>query len=147
VERAFGELQSAAAAVPGARLLGAVVLAQSAPGQEVILGVVRDDQFRPLVMFGAGGVEVETRRDVAFALAPLSRVEAESLIDSTYAGRRLRGIRGVPPADRDAVVDAVLRIAQLAIDQPEIAELEVNPLRVFDKGKGALALDVRLRLG
>jgi acetyltransferase len=148
VERAFGEMRTAAAAaMPEARLLGAVVQAESAPGQEVILGVVRDEQFGPLVMFGAGGVEVETRRDVGFALTPLSRVEAEGLIDSTYAGRRLHGVRGVPPADREAVVEAVLRIAQLAVDQPEIAELEVNPLRVFEKGKGALALDVRLRLG
>jgi len=147
VAQAFNEMRSAvAAAAPQAHLLGALVQPMIGGGQEVILGVVRDEQFGPLVMFGAGGVEVETMRDVAFGLAPLSRVEAESLIDSTQAGRRLSGYRNVPPADREAVVEALLRVAQLAIDQPEIAELEVNPLRVFERGKGATALDVRLRL-
>jgi acetyltransferase len=148
VKRAFGEmLASAAAASPQARLLGAVVQPMIGAGQEVILGVVRDEQFGPLVMFGAGGVEVETLRDTAFALAPLSRMEAERLIDSTHAGRRLGGTRSLPPADREAVVEALLRVAQLAIDQPEVAEIEVNPLRVFERGRGAAALDVRLRLG
>src|SRR3972149_127720 len=103
-------------------------------GQEVILGVVRDEQFGPLVMFGAGGVEVEMLRGIAFALAPLSRMEAERLIDSTRAGRRLGGSRSLPPADREAVVEALLRVAQLAVDQPEVAEIEVNPLRVFAQG-------------
>jgi acetyltransferase len=116
-------------------------------GQDVIIGVVRDEQFGPLVMFGAGGVEVESLRDVAFGLAPLTRLEAEELVDSTQAGRRLNGGRGVAPADRAAVVEALLRLAQLAVDQPELAEIEVNPLRVFEPGKGATALDVRLRIG
>jgi len=147
VMRAFGEMRaSAAAAAPQARLRGAVVQPMIGAGQEVILGVVRDEQFGPLVMFGAGGVEVEMLRDIAFALAPLSRMEAERLIDSTHAGRRLGGSRSLPPADREAVVEALLRVAQLAVDQPEVAEIEVNPLRVFEQGKGAAALDVRLRL-
>jgi acetyltransferase len=76
-------------------------------GQEVIIGVVRDEQFGPLIMFGAGGVEVESRRDVAFGLAPLSHVEVENLIDATFAGKRLRGFRGSPPADREAVIDRI----------------------------------------
>jgi acetyltransferase len=139
-------MYAVALAAPKAHLLGALVQPMIGGGQEVILGVVRDEQFGPLVMFGAGGVEVEMMRDVAFGLAPLSRVEAEGLIESTQAGRRLSGYRNVPPADREAVVEALLRVAQLAIDQPEIAELEVNPLRVFERGNGATALDVRLRL-
>jgi acetyltransferase len=148
ISQVFGDIREAAAAAhPQARLLGVVVQPMIGPGQEVIIGVVRDEQFGPLVMFGAGGVEVESVRDVAFELAPLSRVEAEGMIDSTYAGRRLRGNRAVPPADREAVVDALLRLAQMAVDQPEIAEIEVNPLRVFEAGKGATALDVRLRIG
>jgi acetyltransferase len=90
---------------------------------------------------------VESLQDVAFGLAPLSRAEAESLIDSTHAGRRLNGTRAAAPADREAVVQAILRLAQLSVDQPDIAEMEINPLRVFGRGKGATALDVRLRLG
>jgi acetyltransferase len=139
-------LASVAAAHPAARLSGAVVQPMVGGGQEVILGSVRDEQFGPLVMFGAGGVEVESMRDVAFGLAPLSRGEAEAMVDSTYAGRRLKGNRAAAPADREAVVQSVLRVAQLAVDRPDIAEIEVNPLRVFEAGKGVCALDVRLRL-
>jgi len=116
-------------------------------GQEVIVGVVRDPQFGPLVMFGSGGVEVEGLGDVAFALAPLSRAEAEELMDRTWAGRRLRGYRSLPPADREAVIEVLLGLSRMAVDYPEIAELEINPLRVFPAGQGALALDVRMRVG
>jgi acetyltransferase len=148
VSRAFAEIQaSVSKARPEARLLGISLQPMIDPGQEVILGVVRDEQFGPLVMFGSGGVEVESLQDVAFGLAPLTRGEAESLIDSTYAGRRLNGTRAAAPADREAVVQALLRLAQLSVDQPEVAEMEINPLRVFGRGKGATALDVRLRLG
>jgi len=147
VSEAFREMRAAATAShPQAHVLGALVQPMIREGQEVIVGVVRDEQFGPLVMFGAGGVEVESLRDVSFGLGPLSRVEAEGLIDSTQVGRRLRGNRGVPPADREAVVEALLRLAQLVVDQPEIAEVEINPLRVFEEGGGATALDVRLRL-
>ncbi len=122
-----------------------LLLQKMAPaGIDVIVGVVRDAQFGPLVMFGSGGVEVESLKDVAFALAPVSRAEAESLLDRTYAGRRLAGMRGLPPADRAAVVEAILRVAQLAEDFPQIQELEINPLRVFPQGKGARAIDLRL---
>jgi acetyltransferase len=113
---------------------------------EVIVGMVRDEQFGPLLMFGSGGVEVEGMKDVAFALAPLSVRETETLIDSTWAGRRLRGYRARPPGDREGVIDALRRLGQLAVDFPEILEAEINPLRVFERGSGAVALDVRLRV-
>ncbi len=145
VRQAFRGLAARAEAAR-LRFDGVLVQAMVDEGQEVIVGVVRDEQFGPLVMFGAGGIEVEASRDVAFALAPLSRREAEGLVDSTWAGRRLRGYRSAPPADREAVVQAVMRLAQLAVDVPDVAELEVNPLRVLPEGRGALALDVRLRL-
>ncbi len=130
----------------GFRFDGVLVQAMAEEGQEVIVGVVRDEQFGPLVMFGAGGIEVEASRDVAFALAPLSRREAEGLLDDTWAGRRLRGYRSAPPADREAVLQAVIRLAQLGVDIPQIAEVEINPLRALPEGQGAVALDVRLRL-
>ena len=112
-------------------------------GQEVIVGAVRDPHFGPLVMFGSGGVEVEGLKDVAFALAPCTREEAEHLLESTWAGRKLRGFRNILPADREAVLKVVLRVAQLAADFPEIAEVEINPLRVLAEGEGAYALDGR----
>lgn len=145
LRRAFRTL-AGRAQVAGVRVDGVLVQAMADEGQEVIVGMVRDEQFGPLVMFGSGGIEVEASRDVAFALAPLSRTEAEALLDGTWAGRRLRGYRSAPPADREAVLRAVMRLAQLAVDVPEIAEAEINPLRVLRDGMGTLALDVRLRV-
>lgn len=128
---------------PGAHILGAHVQRMLPEGQEVIVGAVQDPHFGPLVMFGSGGVEVEGLKDVAFALAPCTREEAEHMLESTWAGRKLRGYRHMPPADREAVLQVVLRVAQLAADFPEIAEIEVNPMRVLPEGEGAFALDAR----
>ena len=147
VAEAFRQVVKAAtAARPQAQIRGAMVQSMSAEGQDVIVGAVQDEQFGPLVMFGAGGVEVEELRDVAFGLAPLSRHEAEAMIDSTWAGRKLAGYRGEPPADREAAIEAVLRVGQMAVDLPRISEIEINPLRILGVGAGALALDVRLRI-
>jgi acetyltransferase len=139
-------LSQARAAAPAARLDGVSVQPMLPPGQEVIVGVVRDEQFGPLVMFGSGGVEVEGLKDVAFALAPLTRRETEALLDATWAGRRLKGFRNIPAADRKAAIDVVMRLGQLAEDLPQIAEIEVNPLRVLPGKGGAIAVDVRLKL-
>jgi len=147
VARSFGGMMaSMKEAHPGARLQGVVIQPMVEQGQEVIIGGTRDAQFGPMVMFGLGGVEVEGLRDVAFALAPLSLSEAEALLASTWAGRRLAGVRGAAPADRQAAVAAILRVGQLLVDHPRIAEVEVNPLRVLAEGRGAMALDVRLRV-
>jgi len=116
------------------------------PGQEVIVGAARDAQFGPLVMFGSGGVEVEGLKDVAFALAPLTPREAGRMLAKTWAGRKLDGFRSIEPADKAAVLDILVRLAQLAEDLPEISEIEINPLRVLAPGQGAVAVDVRVRL-
>ncbi|OGT26303.1 MAG: hypothetical protein A2Z17_01695 [Gammaproteobacteria bacterium RBG_16_66_13] len=123
-----------------ARLAWGLIQAMAGPGQDVIIGAVQDPQFGALVMFGSGGIEVEGLGDVAFALAPLTIREAEALIDGTWAGRKLHGVRGQPPADREAVVRAVLAIGQMAIDLPQLAEVEVNPLRVHPEEFGALVM-------
>jgi acetate---CoA ligase (ADP-forming) len=147
VRRAFRRVTEAGrAAVPDARIEGATVQQMVQQGQETIIGVVRDGQFGALAMFGAGGIEVEGARDIAFGLCPLSRAEAEAMVDATHAGRRLRGFRNIPPADREAAVTALLRLAQFASDFPEVSEVEVNPLRVQLAGQGAVAVDVRLKM-
>jgi acyl-CoA synthetase (NDP forming) len=133
-------------AKPDAKIDGVNLQHMLPPGQEVIVGVVRDPQFGPLVMFGSGGVEVEGLKDVAFALAPLSRREAEEMLDSTWAGRKLAGYRNIAAADREAVVDALLRLARLAEELPRIKEIEINPLRVMPPGEGAWAVDVRVKV-
>jgi len=140
-------VQNARLARPQAEILGVHVQRMLPKGQDVIAGAVQDAQFGPLVMFGSGGVEVEGLKDVAFALAPLSRAEAEYLLEHTWAGRKLRGYRSLPPADREALLEVLLRLAQLAADFPELMEIEINPLRVLEVGGGAVALDVRARLG
>ena len=131
---------------PTARLEGAHVQRMLPPGQEVIVGVVSDPQFGPMVMFGSGGVEVEGLKDVTFALAPLSQREAEEMLAATWAGRKLNGFRSLPAADREAVMAILARLAQLALDFPEIAEIEINPVRALPGKGGAFAIDVRARL-
>jgi acetyltransferase len=130
---------------PAAKLDGIYVQRMTPIGQEVIVGTVQDSQFGPLVMFGSGGVEVEGLKDVAFAIAPLTKPEAKHLLESTWAGRRLSGFRSLPPADRESVLDVLYRLAQLATDFPQLVEIEINPLRVLPAGEGAIALDVRLQ--
>jgi acetyltransferase len=136
-------LQRARQAAPQAAIDGVLVQEMVGAGQDVIVGAVRDLQFGPLLMFGSGGVEVEALRDVAFALAPVTVREAGELLANTWAGRRLRGYRHVPPADQDAVLDVIHRLSQLVGDHPELQEIEINPLRVFERGQGAVAVDIR----
>jgi acetyl coenzyme A synthetase (ADP forming)-like protein len=139
-------LQNARAAQPGARIEGVHVQRMLPSGQEVIIGMLRDPQFGPLMMFGSGGVEVEGLKDIAIELAPLSQREAEAMLDATWAGRKLKGFRNLPPADRAAAILTLARLAQLALDFPQINEIEINPLRVLPAEEGACAIDVRAKL-
>lgn len=144
VRRGYGQvIASAHRARPEARIQGVQIQQMIPAGQEVIVGMVRDAQFGPLMMFGSGGVEVEGLKDVTFELAPLNRGEAQAMLDRTWAGRKLRGFRNIPPADRTAVIDVLMRLARLAVDFPQLEEIEINPLRVLPEGQGAFAVDVR----
>ena len=115
-------------------------------GQQVVVGVVQDPQFGPMLMFGSGGVEVEGLDDVAFALAPLTSTDIEYLLSKTWAGRKLDGYRNLLPADKTAVIDTLYRLGQLAADFPQLAEIEINPLLVMPQGEGVWAVDVRARM-
>jgi acetyltransferase len=139
-------LQVAKVEAPDAKILGIHLQKMVDTGQEVILGAVQDPQFGALVMFGSGGVEVEGLEDVSFALAPVIEDEIDYLITSTWAGKKLAGYRNLPPSDRPAVEDAIVRLAQLSADFPQISEIEINPLRVLPEGEGAAAVDVRIKL-
>ncbi len=139
-------MRQAEASIPNHHVEGLLIQPELKGGQEVIVGFVRDAQFGPLLMFGTGGVDVEALQDVAFELAPLSREEAVAMIERTQAGRKMRGFRNSAPADQEAVIEALLRLSQLALEQDRIQELEINPLRVMPEGEGALALDVRMRV-
>lgn len=128
---------------PKAKISGMLVQRMLSGGQEVIVGVRRDPQFGPLILVGSGGVEVELQRDVSMGVAPLTKSQAERMLENTQIGKRLKGWRNIPPADREAVIDIMLRMSQVAMDFPEISELEINPLFVLPEGEGAFAVDVR----
>ena len=145
VHTAFGEMMANVKAVfPEAQIDGVDVQPMILDGQEVIIGVVRDPQFGTVLMFGSGGVEVEGLNDVAFALAPITQQEAEEMLQSTWAGRKLAGFRQIKAADVTAVHNILIRLGQLAADFPQLAEIEINPVRVLEKG--AWAVDVRGRI-
>jgi acetyltransferase len=132
--------------MPDARIWGCQVQQMVSGGREVLVGMSRDPQFGPLVAFGLGGIYVEALKDVSFRVAPFSPEEADEMIREIRSYPLLEGVRGEPPADHEAMVDALLRISQLVTDFPEIVELDVNPLMVFERGKGAMAIDMRLVL-
>jgi acetyltransferase len=110
-------------------------------GVEVILGGKQDPSFGPVVMFGLGGVYVEVFDDVTFRIAPLSRFDAEEMIDEVRGRQLLDGLRGTPPADREALVEALLAVSRLMTDNPRLVEFDINPLLVLEQG--AVAVDAR----
>jgi acetyltransferase len=131
---------------PNARVWGMLVQEMVRKGRELLVGVSRDPQFGPLVAVGMGGIYVEVLKDVAFRLAPISKQEIHTQLRAIRTFPLLRGVRGEPPADLDAIEDVVLRISQLVTDFPEIVEMDINPLVVHNKGEGAIVLDARIIL-
>jgi acetate---CoA ligase (ADP-forming) len=115
-------------------------------GREVILGMTQDRNFGPLVMFGLGGIYVETVKDVVLRVPPLSDLEAEQMIRQIRGVRLLEGVRGEPSIDFAALAECLERFSQLVEDLPELAEIEVNPFLVFPRGEEFRAVDVRVRL-
>ena len=130
------------AAVPGARINGALVCRQAPPGQEVIVGALDEKTFGPTVMFGLGGIYTEVLKDVSFKLVPLERRDAEEMVRETRAYSLLAGARGRTGGDVNAVVELLLSVSRMVADRPQIEELDLNPVRVFEEG--LLVLDVRL---
>ena len=135
--------RSVRAAAPGARIDGYEVEAQVSGGKEVLVGFQRDPNFGPVVVFGMGGIYVEALRDVTFRLAPMRPISAQHMIESVRGYSLLRGVRGEPPSDIGAVAETIERVAQLAVERPEILELDVNPLIVRPAGQGVVAVDAR----
>ncbi len=130
-----------------ANIWGVTVQRMLDPGREVIIGVNRDPQFGPLLMFGLGGIYVEVMKDVTFRLCPVTTEEARTMLSEIRGFGLLRGARGQHAADLDAVIDTIVRISALVTDFPEITELDINPLIVADKGGGAVAADIRIGIG
>ena len=134
--------RNVAAYDPGVRLEGWLVARMAPAGLELALGVQRDPEMGPVVMFGAGGVWLELMQDVAFGPPGIRRDQAVRLIDSTRVGRLLDGYRGSGPYDRDAVVDALVAVGRLAAAAGDVLEsLDVNPFLALPRGEGGMALD------
>jgi acyl-CoA synthetase (NDP forming) len=115
-------------------------------GTELILGGRQDPQFGPVVMAGLGGIFVEILEETSVRVAPISRRVAEKMIFNLRGSQILQGARGHRPHDVQAVIDSLLRLSQLLTDFPQIAELDINPLRVLNQGEGCFALDARIIL-
>lgn len=143
-EAATAMLESVRAARPEARLEGVLVQRMVPPGKELLLGMIRDPQFGPLVVVGFGGIYVEVLKDTAARLCPLAAREAQEMLGELRMAPLLKGVRGEPPVDLGALTETICRFAQLAADAADLAELEVNPL-VAGSG-GVMAVDARARL-
>ncbi|MCU7941311.1 MAG: bifunctional acetate--CoA ligase family protein/GNAT family N-acetyltransferase [Candidatus Thiodiazotropha sp. (ex Cardiolucina cf. quadrata)] len=131
---------------PEANVEGVTVeqMYQSPNGRELLIGIVRDPVFGPVISFGSGGTAVEVMGDSAIALPPLNRSLASDLIDRTKAAKLLSQFRHMPPANREALIDVLLRVSTMACELPWIHEMDINPLIVDDQG--AVAVDARIRV-
>ena len=147
VRAAFGEIvESARAYSPDADIRGVLVQKMAPKGVEVILGSNRYPIFGPLLMFGFGGIFVEVFKDVSFRLAPIGRNEARRMVQDIAAYTLLREFRGRPECDIEAIERLLVGLSAMVINHPEIEELDINPLLVYEKGEGATVADCRMIL-
>jgi acetyltransferase len=131
---------------PDAHLTGVLVqhMATVDGAREAIAGIARDPEFGPLIMFGLGGIYVEALRDVVFRIAPIDQQQAGGMLDLLRGAAALGATRGHPAVDRRALTDVLQRLSQLALDFPEIVELDINPL--IAHAGGVIAVDARVVL-
>lgn len=129
---------------PKAKIDGIFVQEMTTLGREVIIGMKRDPQFGPLLMFGLGGIYVEVLKDVTFRIAPISFKDAEKMISEIKAIKLLKGVRGEKSIDFKKLATVICHVSQMVTDFPEIQELDLNPLIVREKGKEAVAIDARI---
>jgi acyl-CoA synthetase (NDP forming) len=137
-------LAAVRSARPDARIDGVLVQRMAPPGKEMLLGMVRDPQFGPMVVVGLGGIYVEVLRDTASRLCPVTTDDALEMLSELRMAPVLRGVRGEPPVKLEALADAIRRFAQLSIDAAQLVEMEINPLMAGPDG--VMAVDARARL-
>lgn len=135
---------SVAERAPGADIHGVLVAAQAESGLECIVGMTQDASFGPAFMFGLGGIFVELLKDVAFRVLPLDKAEVLRMLRETKGYALLSGARGRAPMDVDALAQLILDVARMVEENPEIKELDINPLFVYSKG--VLTVDARVLL-
>jgi len=127
---------------PGASF---VVQEQCPQGTEIIIGLKREPEVGPVLMFGMGGIHVETLKDVSFRLAPLTEAGAARMVREIRSLPMLTGARGIPAGDLAAIERLLISISQMAVDLPEIEEMDLNPVMVYPQGQGVKVVDVRIK--
>jgi len=139
-EKAYDKMKRLVKGIPS----GVLVQKMISDGKEVILGAKRDPSFGPVVLFGLGGIYVEVLKESSLRVAPINRLEAEEMISELKAASILKGIRGERPLDIGALVENLLRLSQLMMDFPKIEGIDINPVKVLERG--AVAVDARIVL-
>lgn len=129
---------------PEARIKGMLFYKQAPKGVEVIVGMIRDPQFGPTVMFGLGGIFIEILKDVTFRVCPVTRSDTEEMLTEIQGIKMLQGYRGQPRCDVNAIIDIILQISRMALDYPVIKGIDLNPILVYEKG--ALVVDAKVFL-
>jgi acetyl-CoA synthetase (ADP-forming) len=127
---------------PDAKIVGVLVQEMAPSSTEIIVGATKDPQFGPALMFGLGGIFVEVLKDVTFRIAPITESDAREMITEVKAYPILKGYRGQPAADVDAIVEILMNTSRLVMDHQEIKELDLNPIMVYEKG--AKTVDARI---
>ncbi|MEA1958345.1 MAG: bifunctional GNAT family N-acetyltransferase/acetate--CoA ligase family protein, partial [Chloroflexota bacterium] len=147
VKRAFDDIRGRLESLGrSSDMRGVTVQKMVRGGVELIVGVTQDPSFGPLILFGMGGVYTELFKDVAFRIHPLTDVDAEEMVRSVNAYKLLKGWRGSPAGDVKAIEGLLLRVSEMIEDVPQIAELDLNPVKVMEKGRGYVIVDARLML-
>jgi acetate---CoA ligase (ADP-forming) subunit beta len=145
ISRAYAKIMAAAAVKAPQAVVEGVSLQKMAPsGTEVAIGMTKDPQFGPVVMFGLGGTLVEVLKDVAFSIVPLSKGDANQMIKEIRAYPLLEGYRGQPGVDIEHIEELLLKVSRLVEENPEIREMDINPLIAY--ADGAIAVDARIIL-
>jgi len=147
LEEGFNEIMNnVRAKKPEAFVRGISIQEMIQEKQETIIGINKDPQFGPMIMFGLGGIYVEILKDVSFRIAPITERDAKDMIEEIKTIKLLKGARGAKPSDINSIVETLLKVSQLVTDFPEIMEMDINPLFVREQGKGSIAGDVRIRI-
>jgi acyl-CoA synthetase (NDP forming) len=145
VRNAYGKiLENAKKYNSAANIVGVLVQEMAPQSTEVIVGAIKDPQFGQTLMFGLGGIFVELLNDVTFRVAPITREDAHEMVIKVKAYPLLKGYRNTPPADIDAIISVLLNTSKLVMDYPEIKELDLNPIMVYENG--AKTVDARIIL-
>jgi len=145
VEQAYNDIiKNAGKKNPGARVNGVSVQQMAAPGVEVIIGMSKDPQFGPVLMFGLGGVWVEILEDVSLRVIPVTRRDVREMIKEIKGYKMLTGYRGQPPVDETKLEDMLLAVADFVTQYPMVKELDLNPVIAYSDS--AIAVDARVLL-